>query len=221
MAELALLAAGLLAGLPWWAAAALGLGMAAPAPALVGVLGLAAGSWVLARPPQRRGEEQQFLHAVAGELRSGSGLRGALAAAANRHPTLGLGGLLRLLAAGRPLTEVSTQLAEGLPRHGRLAVAALRVASTTGGRTAAVFDGLALLAAEDDELARERRAATAQARASAAVVAGIPLGWVLVTVVSGRLPVGSPVALGLSAVGLSLVLAGVAMVVWLLRRVQP
>ena len=75
-----------------------------------------------------------------------------------------------------------------LPVNGRLAAAAFRLAAVTGGRVAALFHTLAARAAEVGRLNRERRALTAQARASAWVVGGVPLA--LLAAAGGR-PGGS------------------------------
>ncbi len=66
-----------------------------------------------------------------------------------------------------------------MPRLGRLAASAVRTAGITGGRVADVFDGLALLATEEVDLIRERRAATAQSRFSAWIVGGIPVVYLV------------------------------------------
>ena len=62
---------------------------------------------------------------------------------------------------------------------------------------------------------RERRALTAQARATAWLVAGVPLGLFAVLAVTGRIDIGP--SLPIAAVGLGLQLVGVAVVVLMLR----
>ncbi len=166
------------------------------------------------------GAEAAFLHGVAVELRAGAGLRGALEAAAGRAPELPLGSVVRQAVTGRPLPEVAAELAAALPGNGRLAAAALRTAGLTGGRVADVFDGLALMALEEAELARERRVATAQARLSATIVAGLPVLFLGVLAATGRMELLS----GAGAAGLALLTAGLALLaagvvaIWLMIR---
>ena len=110
-------------------------------------------------------------------------------------------------------------LQAALPVNGRLAAAAFRLASATGGRVAALFHALAARAAEVGRLTRERRALTAQARASAWVVGGVPLALVALLAATGRIgPLLAEPAGGIVlAVGLALEAAGIG-TVWLLVR---
>ena len=106
-----------------------------------------------------------------------------------------------------------------LPGNGRLAAAAFRLASATGGRVAALFHTLAARAAETGRLSRERRALTAQARASAWVVGGMPVALLVLLAVTGRMGplLADPAGVVVLAVGLGLEAAGVG-VVWLMVR---
>jgi Flp pilus assembly protein TadB len=114
---------------------------------------------------------------------------------------------------------VAGALSEALPANGRLAGAAFRLATETGARAADVFADLAVRATEAGDLARERRALTAQARLSAALVGGAPIAVVALLVVSGRasalLESSSGRAIG--AIGLALLVAG-GLVVWVMVR---
>jgi Flp pilus assembly protein TadB len=79
------------------------------------------------------------------------------------------------------------------------------------------------LAARADDigtLARERRALTAQARLSAWIVGGAPLGLLAILAVTGRLGglLGDPVGRFVLGVGLALEFAGAATVVLMVRR---
>lgn len=169
------------------------------------------------------GAEATFLHGVAAELRAGAGLRGALESAAGRAPELSLGSVVRRAVTGRPLPEVAAELAAALPGNGRLAAAAVRTAGATGGRVADVFDGLALMALEEAELARERRVATAQARLSAMIVAGLPVLFLAVLVVTGRLELLSgagAAGMALLTAGLTLLAVGVIAIWMMIRRAE-
>jgi tight adherence protein B len=213
---------------------ALALAAGAPLPALgVAVLAMwqplwllaAAAVWaLLARRRKRRGgagpaDEAGFLQGLAAELDAGASLRAAVTAAATRAPALDLSRACRLAAAGLPAGEVGEALQAALPGNGRLAAAAFRLASATGGRVAALFHTLAGRAAEVGRLNRERRALTAQARASAWVVGGVPVALLLLLAASGRLGslLSNPAGAAVLAAGLGLEAAGVT-VVWLMVR---
>lgn len=184
----------------------------------------AAALWaVLARRRRRRagpGDEADFLQGLAAELGAGASLRSAVVAAAARTPALDLGRACRLAGAGLPAEQVGRALQAALPVNGRLASAAFRLASVTGGKVAGLFHTLAGRAAEVGRLERERRALTAQARASAWVVGGLPLALLVVLAATGRTgallrdPAG-PIVL---AAGLGLEAAGLAAVWSLVRR---
>jgi len=215
-------------------AAILALSLAAGAPALVVAVAAlafwrplwllaAAALWaVLARRRRRRagpGDEADFLQGLAAELGAGAALRSAVVAAAARAPALDLGRVCRLAGAGLPAAEVGDALEGALPVNGRLAAAALRLASSTGGRAAGLFQSLAGRAAEVGRLERERRALTAQARASAWVVGGLPLALLVMLVATGRAGalLSAPAGPAVLAVGLGLEAAGIG-IVWLMVR---
>jgi tight adherence protein B len=184
----------------------------------------AAGLWaVLARRRQGRpgpGDEVDFLQGLAAELGAGAALRSAVVAAAARAPALDLGRACRLAGAGLPAEQVGEALQSALPVNGRLAAAAFRLASATGGRVAGLFHSLAGRAAEVGRLERERRALTAQARASAWVVGSLPIALLIMLGITGRAgtllgTAAGPLVLG---VGLGLEAAGVTVVVLMVRR---
>jgi tight adherence protein B len=207
-------------GAPVVAVALLALALFHPVWFLVGVAGWSLRDRLLRRAASE-GEEAAFLRGLAAELAAGASLRTAIAAASERAPGLQLHRAVRLCRAGRPAPEIGTALREALPAHGPAAAAAFRLAAQTGGGVGRVVEALADRAEAEDRLARERAASTAQARLSAWLVGGIPVGLVVVGWATGRGPdfgaLGSagPVVL---AAGLGLIAAGAAVVWSMMRR---
>ena len=106
-----------------------------------------------------------------------------------------------------------------LPTNGKRVEAALKVLEMTGGKAAAVFDRLLTCAAREADLVRERRQLTAQARASAFLVAALP---VVATVMSGgsqlvALARSGTIGLAMTATGVLLQAVGLV-VVWRMAR---
>jgi Flp pilus assembly protein TadB len=123
------------------------------------------------RHSSHRSDEQQLLAAIHAELAAGASLRHAIAAVGDHTESTDV---RRLALAGAPMKTVVAALEAG-PR----VAAAIDVAARSGGRAAAVFQRLADRAAADVDLAREQRTLTTQARLSAAIVAGMPILWLL------------------------------------------
>ena len=123
-------------------------------------------------------DEVRFLNSIHAELRGGASLRWALASAAAAEADPEVHAVQRLALAGVPLVEIAPRLYR-LSVNGQRLTAALQVAAIAGGRSADIFARLAERAAEEADLAREKRALTAQARMSAAVVGGLPLLWMI------------------------------------------
>jgi Flp pilus assembly protein TadB len=165
---------------------------------------------------RRKPDEVQLLAAVLTALRAGHSLRTAVAGALDGDPNFESAG--RLARVGAPITELGTVLAD-LPANGKRIGAALTVLEMTGGKATAVFDRLLAGAVREADLARERRQLTAQARASALVVAALPA---VATVLSGGrhllgLAQSGSVGLTMTTIGVLLQVAGLA-VVWRLGR---
>lgn len=162
-----------------------------------------------------------WLRTAASELRAGSSLRSAIAGAVDAYPELGLDRFGRLAKAGRPLSEMSSVLAE---REGMEAVAAVvAVAGRTGGSVVQVLETLATEAADEATLQREKRSLTAAARWSIGLVGGFPLAVLAVQVLRGEM--SSMLAAGtfsaaMVVIGLSLLVLGLVTVALLLRRVR-
>ena len=131
---------------------------------------------------RRSAELPVALELVAGELRTGGTVAGAIA-------TLGRAG--GPLAA--ELARIDRRCALGAPLAGALeawagersdsgvssAAGALAVAASTGGRAADALDGLASSLRDRSEIAAEGRALSAQARLSAVVVGSLPVGYLV------------------------------------------
>ncbi len=211
---------GLAAGLPLVVLVVVAVGIYKPVFALLGLCAVL----ILERTRLRLGEDEGvFLQAVAAELRSGAAVRMAIADAADRATSLPLAQVARLARAGRPLDELAAPLSAALAGNGALVAAAVRIAGRTGGRIADTFDELALIAGEDMELRGETRAATAQARLSAWIVGGIPVGYLAYAAASGRLSAlvdTGAVGIGVLGVGGTLLIAGVVAVVAIVRKAQ-
>jgi tight adherence protein B len=168
-------------------------------------------------------DEATLFRAMAAELRSGASLRSALAEAAHRVPQIQLDRPVRFAAAGMQMAEIAEAIELQLPENGRLAAAAFRLSDWSGARVADTFDGLAERAAATAELARERRAATAQARLSALIVGIAPLAFTVLLVTTGR-GAGLVAHGGLGwlvlGVGLGLEMLGLIAVAAIVRRAE-
>ena len=225
MLTVVLVAGSVLLGAHPIAVLAIGLAILRPELFLVGIAVWGAYSW-WTRWRGRAGpdDEAELLRAISAELSSGSSLRTALNDASARVPAIDTTAAVRLSRAGAPFDAVAAELETALPTNGRLAAAALRLSSRSGARVASVFDTLASRAAGAADLARETRAATAQARMSAGVVGLVPIGFTFLLVISGS--AASPLAAGrpglvIAALGAGLQIAGLGVVAWLIRREQP
>jgi tight adherence protein B len=158
------------------------------------------------------------LDAVARGLRSGLSLQQALAEA----PAPDLAHLADRAERGQPLAEVCRAWAASAPdADSRLAAAALGLAAEAGGRPARAVDGVVATLRERRAVAAEVRAQSAQARLSAAVLAGLPLAVALVAAATDDRVVafwlGSAAGRLCLAVGLGLQALGVAWIASLVR----
>ncbi|HVF75323.1 MAG TPA: type II secretion system F family protein [Acidimicrobiales bacterium] len=219
-----------------WRGAALGVlplaVLAPPALALLAAALVGSAPFVAAGPLRTRCERKVdaalpgVLDAVARSLRSGASLRQALADAAVATPgRLGddLHVVARATSAGIPLSEALEGWGRRCPRPGvLLAVAALCLAIETGGASARAVDGVAATLRRRLDAQDEALSLSAQARASAAVLAGAPLVVCLVTVVAGgpaaRFLLETPLGVACLLAGLSLDgLGGL----WMARLTRP
>jgi len=219
-----LLAAGLAQGVH---PAALALaGLAAIEPRLV-LLGAAVWAAVHAMRRRRRrvtpDDEATYFRALSAELKAGASLRGALGEAADRVPNLSLDQAVRLAAAGTPMAEVADVVEVQFPENGRLAGAAFRLSDWSGAQVADTFAGLAERASSSAELARERKAATAQARMSAFVIGITPAAFAALLLATGKgsgLVDHGVVGLFILGIGLTLEVLGLMVVALIIRRAE-
>jgi len=210
------------AGAPWLAIAAVGLAVVHP----VWFLG-AIGVWAVIGSRKTKGpgpeDESAFLRGLAAELSAGASLRGGVIAAAARAPALDLDRAVRLCRAGRPADEIGAALGDALEINRAGTAAAFRLASRTGGAIAPVIEALAMRAEAGGRLARDRSALTAQARLSAWIVGGLPIGMIGLGVITGIGPGAGDLGSGglaLVGIGLSLIAAGSLIVVVMVRRAE-
>ncbi len=160
-------------------------------------------------------DEARFLGGVVTELHGGASPRVAVIRASARERSIDARLATRAARLGLDSGRLAAGLTAALPTNGRLAGAAWAISTDSGAPFGPVMRLLAHRAAERGRLLRERRALTAQARATAWLVAGVPLGLFAVLVVTGRIDTGP--SLPIAAVGLGLQLVGVAVVVLMLR----
>lgn len=159
-------------------------------------------------------------------IRAGASLPQAFAAARDEAepPLRGvLDRTCRDLSAGVPQDEAIGLFASrcGVP-EARLAARALRVGRQAGAELARVVDEVAETLRDRDRLAREMRAATAQARVSAIVVAALPVVFLLLMSAGARdqtsLLFGEPIGWLLLGVGGLLEGGGI---LWIRRLTRP
>ena len=214
-----LLGLALLVGIPWQLVAVAALAVWHPIWFLAG-----AGAWAVANRRRRAGgtadDEAAFLRGLAAELAAGASLRSGVVAAASRAPALDLRRAVRHCLAGSPAGPIGTALRQALPVNGVAAAATFRLAARTGGSIAPVVEVLAERAAAEGHLVRERAALTSQARLSAWLVGGAPVGLVVAGGLAGFGPDASELGtagLLLTGAGLALIGAG-SLVVWAMLR---
>ena len=175
------------------ALAVIGERLAGPVGALAGAASVPAGIGALRRrrAAVRAIEAERQLHeavlAMAAAVRAGMSIRLAVAEARRdaEDPLAGeLEGASRALDVGRPLDEVLEQLGDRMGvADARLVAGALRVHRRTGGDLPALLDEVAEVVRQRSEDRRQAASLTAQARASGAVLAALPV--VFVALLSG------------------------------------
>ena len=166
----------------------------------------------------RPGEDTKpalFCEAVASELRAGSTLRQAVAGAA-----VSVAGLV--VGPDRSLGDLADDIATEFPQIEQELRLTLVAAARTGSDAAALFDEIGFLALAQSEIRREVRVATAPGRATALVLVGAPVAYVLGQAGGGGLAdlLASPQQRVVALLGLGLLMLGLALaavVVWRAR----
>lgn len=167
----------------------------------------------------RPGEDTKpalFCEAVASELRAGSTLRQAVAGAA-----VSVAGLV--IGPDRSLGDLADDIATEFPQIEQELRLTLVAAARTGSDAAALFDEIGFLALAQSEIRREVRVATAPGRATALVLVGAPVAYVLGQAGGGGLAdlLASPQQRVVALLGLGLLMLGLALaavVVWRAER---
>ena len=167
----------------------------------------------------RPGEDTKpalFCEAVASELRAGSTLRQAVAGAA-----VSVAGLV--VGPDRSLGDLADDIAMEFPQIEQELRLTLVAAARTGSDAAALFDEIGFLALAQSEIRREVRVATAPGRATALVLVGAPVAYVLGQAGGGGLAdlLASPQQRVVALLGLGLLMLGLALaavVVWRAER---
>ena len=207
---------GLLGGLAGTAFAGLGFGVAGA------IAGCAWKPVQAVRASRARGralatQMPEVLRALAGGLRAGRSLPQALAAArddAAEPVRAALGAAVERLSLGAPMEDALEAFARAAScEAARTAAETLRIGRAAGANLPQVIDVMVESLTERDRLARDRRAATSQARMSAAVVASMPLAFFVLLGKNAKAQiavlVGTPAGWVLLGLGLSLEAAGV------------
>ncbi|MGZ4212329.1 MAG: type II secretion system F family protein [Actinomycetota bacterium] len=218
------------------------------APALTGALvGMFAGGWVLAiaggvagaawRPLRRARDARSrngrivaqlpdMLRALAAALRAGRNLPQALEAARDEASAPlrdSLEAAVSLIGVGYSLDEALDALAARAgTQEAALAAETLQIGRAAGANLPAILDVAVESLAERDRIARDRRAASAQAKLSAAVVAAMPVAF-FAMVGSGardqiRILLGDPIGWALLGAGLTLEAGGA---LWMRALLRP
>lgn len=190
---------------------------------VVGFVGGAAGPSIAMRrrianrSARAAAQMPEILASLAAPVRAGASLPQAFAAAAEEaDPPLAdaLARTTRDLDNGVPIDEAIARFASrcAIP-EAVLVGRALRVARQAGGELARVLDEVAETLSDRERLARELRAATAQSRASAMVVAALPVVFLLLMSAGAgdqaHLLFGEPIGWLLLGVGGGLEAAGI------------
>lgn len=162
--------------------------------------------WYRSRPDDSA-RPSLFCLGVASELRAGASLRDALTTAAASVGIQVSSGS----TSGSPTAEVAARLAEEFPAIGSELELTVLAAARSGADSAALFDEIGSLAIAQSEIRREVSIATAPGRATALVLVGAPVIYLITRLGSGGLSplLESPEQRIVSVLGLGLFLIGV------------
>lgn len=211
MSEWLVVAWALGAGLDWRVIALLAASLIFPVWALAGIV-----VHIFVHRPGTSTRSAVFCQSVGRELRTGASLRAAIAGAARSVEANDIG---RSLESGSLLIDVIPELTAEFPEVGKEIGALVSSVAETGSAAAPLFQELGDLALARVEIAEEIRVATSPARASVAVLVGLPtlyIGYQLSNGAIGDL-LGNPAQQGVALVGVGLSGAGLLVSVLLVR----
>lgn len=171
--------------------------------------------WLRARRDETN-RPSLFCVGVASELRAGASLRDALTTAATSVGLAPIPGP----TPNAPMAEVAAHVAGQLPSIGQELELTVVVASRSGSDSAALFDEIGSLALAQSEIRREVRVATAPGRATALVLVGAPLVYLVGQLGGGGLTslIASPEQRLVATLGLGLFLTGLVAAGFVLWR---
>lgn len=212
LVEALLVSLALVMGVDWRAIAILSFSLLAPVWAALGV-----GVLVIRSRQQKTTSDAVFCHTVARELRSGASLRWALASASRvaggPEPTA------RALETGERWRLILPELVRSYPDIGPELAVVIESTSASGAYSSELFEELGDIAIGQLETGEEIRIATASARASAMVLVGLPISFLLYQLQAGNLMslLGRPGSGLLALIGLVLTLTGIAVSLLIVR----
>jgi len=167
--------------------------------------------------PGRDTRAATFCQEVAREVRAGESLRAALDGAAQ---IVAATGISEAIATGDTIEQLLPGLRREFPEVGDELAIVVQSVAVSGAPAAPLFDELGDLALAQLEMAEEIKVATAPARASALVLVGLPIVYLGYQVGVGRMDAltARPIQQGLASIGLALVVVGIGVGFWLVRR---
>ncbi len=202
MTEVLFLSWALVAGVDWRVLALLSFALALPVWAAV-----AGGLHVVRHPTRISTDSAVFCHTVARELRSGATLRWALSSAAR---TTGAFDIADSIDTGDAIESIVGPLSDRFEEVGSELASVVESASVAGGASASLFEEMGDLALMHVEITEEVRVATAPARASTAVLLGLPLIYFGFLITTGRIEgmLTDTTQRGFALTGIGLVILG-------------
>jgi hypothetical protein len=205
------LSVALVSGADWRRLALLGVALASPIPALLG-LGL---HWWRHRSETSM-RAPWFCDAVSTELRAGATLRRAVSAAALSVDALEVAALCK---DGAPMPRIARAARSAFPEIGDELGALLARSEGIGVGPASIFEELADLALAEVAVSQEVATAAAPAKAAAAVLLSIPAIAAVAVATRGSFDtyLAQPTQRGAALLGAALTVAGVAGAILILR----
>jgi Flp pilus assembly protein TadB len=212
LVDVLLVSLALVLGVDWRAVAILSFSLLAPAWAALGI-----GVLAIRNRQKTTTSGAVFCHTVARELRSGASLRWALASASRvtgaPEPTA------HALETGEQWRLILPELVRSYPDIGSELAVVIESTSASGAYSSELFEELGDIAITQLEAGEEIRIATASARASAMVLVGLPVSYLLYQAQAGNLMslLAQPGSGLLALIGLVLTLTGIAVSLLIVR----